>query len=80
MCHNEFSKELPPEIYDVVIVGAGVVGCAMARRFTLEGATVLIVEKGDDILGGASKGNSALLHTGFDAPPGSRELSCMQAG
>ncbi|PCI46548.1 MAG: FAD/NAD(P)-binding oxidoreductase [Alphaproteobacteria bacterium] len=80
MCHNEFGKESSPEVYDIIIVGAGVIGCAMARRFTLEGATVLIVEKGDDILGGASKGNSALLHTGFDAPPNSLELSCMQKG
>ncbi|WP_395607854.1 NAD(P)/FAD-dependent oxidoreductase [Pseudomonas sp. B22129] len=66
--------------YDVAIIGAGVVGCAMARRFTLEGARVLLLEKGTDILSGASKGNSAILHTGFDAPPGSVELACMQAG
>jgi len=47
--------------YDVIVVGAGVVGCAMARRFTLEGAQVLIVEKSEDILDGASKGNSGYL-------------------
>ena len=40
----------------------------------------MLLEKGADILSGASKGNSALLHTGFDAPPGSLELQCMQAG
>ena len=40
----------------------------------------MLLEKGADILSGASKGNSALLHTGFDAPPGSLELACMQAG
>jgi glycerol-3-phosphate dehydrogenase len=67
-------------LFDVVVVGAGVVGCAVARRFTLEGARVLLLEKGADILSGASKGNSAILHTGFDAPPGSLEVSCMQAG
>lgn len=66
--------------FDVVIVGAGVVGCAMARRFTLEGARVLVVEKAVDILDGASKANSAILHTGFDAEPGSVEQSCIQAG
>ncbi|HEY5363376.1 MAG TPA: NAD(P)/FAD-dependent oxidoreductase, partial [Aestuariivirga sp.] len=38
------------------------------------------LEKDADILSGASKGNSALLHTGFDAPPKSLELQCMQAG
>ncbi|MFA5956727.1 NAD(P)/FAD-dependent oxidoreductase [Hyphomicrobium sp.] len=67
-------------VADVAIVGAGVVGCAMARRFTLEGAKVVLLDRGSDLLSGASKGNSAILHTGFDAPPGSIELSCMQAG
>ncbi|MBB5374166.1 NAD(P)/FAD-dependent oxidoreductase [Acidocella aromatica] len=67
-------------MYDVVVVGGGVVGCAVARRFVLEGAKVALLEKGADILSGASKGNSAILHTGFDAPTGSLELACMQAG
>ncbi|WP_337154644.1 NAD(P)/FAD-dependent oxidoreductase [Pseudomonas protegens] len=66
--------------FDVAIVGGGVVGCAMARRFALEGARVVLLEKGSDILSGASKANSAILHTGFDAPSGSLELQCMQAG
>jgi len=66
--------------FDVVIIGGGVVGCAVFRRFTLMGARTLLLEKGDDILSGASKANSAILHTGFDAPPGSLELACMQAG
>lgn len=52
-------------------------GCAMARRFTLEGASVLTIEKGADIIDGASKGNSAILHTGFDAPPNSVEQACI---
>lgn len=68
------------DIYDVAIIGAGVVGCAAARRFALAGLKVLLLEKGADILSGASKANSAILHTGFDAPTGSLELECMQAG
>ena len=64
-------------VFDVIIIGAGLVGCAMARQFTLEGASVLILEKGADILDGASKGNSAILHTGFDAPPDSVEQACI---
>lgn len=66
--------------YDVAIIGGGVIGCALARRFTLEGARVVLLEKAHDLLDGASKGNSGILHTGFDAPPGSLELACMQAG
>lgn len=68
------------DIFDVAIIGAGVVGCAAARRFALAGLKVLLLEKGADILSGASKANSAILHTGFDAPTGSLELECMQAG
>jgi glycerol-3-phosphate dehydrogenase len=63
--------------YDIIIIGAGLVGCAMARKFTLEGAHVLVVEKAADIIDGASKGNSAILHTGFDAPPDSIEQACV---
>ncbi|RPD99711.1 NAD(P)/FAD-dependent oxidoreductase [Candidatus Pantoea deserta] len=68
------------ENVDVVVIGGGVVGCAVFRRFTLMGAHVLLLEKGGDILSGASKANSAILHTGFDAPTGSLELKCMQDG
>lgn len=67
-------------VSDIAVIGAGVVGCAIARRFALHGADVLVLEKGADLLSGASKANSAILHTGFDAPPGSVELACMQAG
>ncbi len=66
--------------FDFIVVGAGVVGCAVARKLTLEGARVLVLEKATDILDGASKGNSALLHTGFDAPPGSIEQGCLADG
>ncbi len=61
--------ELPSREYDVIVIGAGVVGCAMARELRLMGANVVVVEKSADIIEGASKGNSAILHTGFDAPP-----------
>lgn len=73
-------KLLSDDIFDVVVIGAGVVGCTIARRFVLEGAKVAIVEKASDILDGASKANSAILHTGFDAPTGSTELECIRAG
>ena len=74
------NDKFPHRQFDIVVVGSGVVGCAMARRFTLEGASVLVLEKAIDILDGASKGNSAILHTGFDAEPGSLEQACIRAG
>ncbi|WP_448950150.1 FAD-dependent oxidoreductase [Labrys neptuniae] len=67
-------------VSDVAIIGAGVVGCAIARRFALQGFAVTLIEAGGDILSGASKANSAILHTGFDAPPGSLELACIREG
>jgi len=74
---NAQNHKPPANCYDIIIVGAGLVGCAMARQFTLEGASVLVIEKAADIIDGASKGNSAILHTGFDAPPGSVEQACI---
>ncbi|MCY1127491.1 NAD(P)/FAD-dependent oxidoreductase [Frigidibacter sp. RF13] len=64
----------------MAVIGGGVVGCALARRFTLDGARVVLLEKAADVLDGASKGNSAILHTGFDAPEGSLELQCIREG
>jgi len=66
--------------FDIAVIGGGVVGLAMLRRFAMAGLSTVLLERGADILSGASKGNSALLHTGFDAPAGSLELACMQAG
>ncbi len=65
---------------DIAVIGGGVVGCAVARKMALEGASVILIEKATDILDGASKGNSAILHTGFDAPVGSLEWECVQNG
>lgn len=72
--------QFPETTFDIAVIGAGVVGCAVARRFALEGASVLVVEKAVDILDGASKGNSAILHTGFDEPPDFLELQCIKSG
>ncbi|MGB8316008.1 MAG: NAD(P)/FAD-dependent oxidoreductase [Aestuariivirga sp.] len=66
--------------FDVAVIGGGVVGLALLRRFAIAGLKCVLLERGADILSGASKGNSALLHTGFDAPPKSLELRCMKAG
>ncbi len=71
------AREAP---FDVVVIGAGVVGCAVTRALALAGAHVALIEKAPDILDGASKANSAILHTGFDAAPGSLEAHCIAAG
>jgi glycerol-3-phosphate dehydrogenase len=65
---------------DVVIVGAGVVGAAIARELTRYQLDVTLVEAGPDVGAGTSKANTALLHTGFDAKPGTLESRLVARG
>lgn len=64
---------------DVVIIGAGAVGCAIARELSKYEIKVLVVDMRDDIGGDASKSNSAIIHTGYDATPGSLESQLVVA-
>lgn len=57
--------------YDVVIIGAGCIGGAIARELSRYTASVLILEAADDVTQGATKGNSGIVHAGFDDTPGS---------
>ena len=57
-------------MYDVLIIGAGVVGCAAAMELSKYKLSVCVVEKESDICEGTSKANSAIVHAGFDAKPG----------
>ncbi len=58
-------------MYDVIIIGAGVIGSAVARELTRGVRTVAVLEKGLDVCEGTSKANSGIVHAGFDATPGS---------
>lgn len=58
-------------MYDAIIIGAGVTGCAVARELSRYAGNFLVVERGEDVCVGASKANSAIVHAGFDARPGS---------
>lgn len=55
--------------YDFLIIGAGVVGCSIARELAKFKGNCLVVEKGDDVASGISKANSGVLHAGFYVPP-----------
>lgn len=55
---------------DVIIIGAGVSGCAIARELSRRKANILVVEKEEDVCCGTSKANSAIVHAGFDAKHG----------
>lgn len=52
-------------MYDVIIIGAGIVGTTIARELSKSNAKVLILEKGIDVSMGATKANSAIVHGGF---------------
>lgn len=58
-------------LYDVIIIGAGVIGCAVARYLSRYDAKICVVEKEADVCCGTSKANSAIVHAGFDAKAGS---------
>ena len=55
---------------DVIIIGAGVCGCAIARELSRKKAGILVVDREEDVCCGTSKANSAIVHAGFDAKAG----------
>ena len=56
---------------DVIIIGAGVSGCAAARELSRYQADILVLDKEEDVCCGTTKANSAIVHAGFDAEHGS---------
>ena len=55
---------------EILIIGAGVTGCAVARVLSRYEASITVLDRGADIAEGASKANSGIVHAGFDAHPG----------
>jgi glycerol-3-phosphate dehydrogenase len=70
----------PDGPFDVAVVGAGAVGCAVARELTRRGTRCVLLEAGPDVGAGTSKANTAILHTGFDAKPGTIESRLVARG
>ena len=58
-------------MYDVLIIGGGVTGSAIARELSRYDLKTALFEKGEDVCSGTSKANSGIAHAGFDAAPGS---------
>ncbi len=57
-------------MYDVAIIGGGVVGGMIARTLSAYAVSICLLEKENDVCMGATKANSAIVHAGFDAKPG----------
>ena len=58
-------------MYDIIVIGAGVSGCAAARELSRYQADICVVDKEEDVCCGTSKANSAIVHAGYDAAEGS---------
>ncbi len=56
--------------FDVVVIGAGVVGSLITRELSKYNLKVALLERHNDCAMGATKANSAIVHAGFDAKPG----------
>lgn len=61
---NEFN-------YDITVIGGGVIGCSIARELSKYQMKICLIEKEEDVCSGTSKANSAIVHAGHDAKPGS---------
>lgn len=57
-------------MYDVIIIGGGVVGCAIARELARWDRKIALFERASDVCEGTSKANSGIIHAGYDATPG----------
>ena len=67
-------------VVDVCVIGAGVVGSAIARALSHHQLTVVLLDAAADVGTGTSKANTAILHTGFDAKPGTLEARLVRRG
>lgn len=56
--------------YDVLVIGAGVVGTAIARELSKYKLRTCVIEKEEDVCSETSKANSGIVHAGYDADPG----------
>src|SRR5215472_12470060 len=74
---EETGEPLPA---DVAVIGAGVVGTAIARALALQDVSCVLIDAANDVGTGTSKANTAILHTGFDTVPGSLESRLLRRG
>ena len=70
----------PVPAYDVAVIGAGLVGAAISRELAGYRLRVVLLEAASDVGAGTSKANTAILHTGFDATPGTLESRLVRRG
>ena len=67
-------------LYDVCIIGAGVVGCAIARELSKYRLSICLIEKNEDVGAATSKANSGIVHGGYADKPGTLKAQLCVAG
>jgi glycerol-3-phosphate dehydrogenase len=72
--------ETKSPVYDVAVIGGGVVGCAVLRELSRYDLKLLLHEREADLAEGISKGNSGVIHAGFNVPAGSLKARTNVAG
>ena len=77
---DDVTMSAVPDVADVIVVGGGIVGSAIARALAGTHLSVTLTEARDDIGDGTSKANTAILHTGFDATPETLESRLVARG
>ena len=60
-------------MFDVIIIGAGVVGSFVARSLSSYSLNTLVLEKETDVCNATSMANSAIVHSGYDPLPGTKK-------
>ncbi len=70
----------PSHNYDVVVIGGGIVGCAILRELSRYKLKILLVEQEADLAEGISKANSGVIHAGFNVPVGTLKARMNVAG
>ncbi|MCK5007234.1 MAG: FAD-dependent oxidoreductase, partial [Spirochaetales bacterium] len=60
-------------MFDVAVVGAGVIGTLIARELSRYRLEVALLDRSNDVANGSTKANSGIIHAGYDAAPGSNK-------
>jgi glycerol-3-phosphate dehydrogenase len=74
------AQQQPNMVHDVAVIGAGIVGAAIARELAGYQLAVALLDARGDVGDVTSKANTALLHTGYDATPGTLESQLVRRG
>ena len=60
-------------MYDIAVIGAGIIGTSVARELSRYSLRIALIEKDNDVANGTTKANSGIIHAGYDARPGSNK-------